>query len=139
MLFSSHILLQRIQKLRKMEKQQVLKFIVMVSIMLGLLVGPSTADGTWDCYEDCFYDCVTGGLGIILQPTACHIKCAKQCAFGGTSLESMKDPQSFCKLGCVTSKCTRLDTKEKPGNLFKLNLSSFSKVIAISISISISH
>ncbi|XVE52121.1 hypothetical protein DITRI_Ditri02bG0096800 [Diplodiscus trichospermus] len=89
--------------------------VLMVCLVLGAIVGQSTASFQ-SCYMGCFVLCV-----IIPQNTvfSCSVKCLKDCIVPNPSsigLASVQDmTQYFCKLGCATSLCTNLSTKENPG------------------------
>ncbi|KAK6284583.1 hypothetical protein POUND7_003535 [Theobroma cacao] len=85
--------------------------VMMVCLVLGLLVGQSTASFQ-KCYAGCFILCV------VIPPNpvfSCAIKCLNECIIPSSTLESGKDTQYFCKLGCATSLCTDLSSKENPG------------------------
>ncbi|KAK6264031.1 hypothetical protein QQP08_018766 [Theobroma cacao] len=85
--------------------------VMMVCLVLGLLVGQSTASFQ-KCYAGCFILCVA----IPPNPVfSCAIKCLNECIIPSSTLESGKDTQYFCKLGCATSLCTDLSSKENPG------------------------
>ncbi|XWS20339.1 hypothetical protein CRYUN_Cryun31cG0092900 [Craigia yunnanensis] len=86
--------------------------VLMVCLVLGVLVGQSTASFQ-SCYMGCFVLCV-----ITPQKTvfSCSVKCLKDCIIpSSTDLASLKDTQYFCKLGCATSLCANLSSKESPG------------------------
>ncbi|KAK2651376.1 hypothetical protein Ddye_011232 [Dipteronia dyeriana] len=89
-----------------------------------LLVGQSASLAT--CYALCFVPCV------IAEGSAakCALICVRKCLVKPSSIDLQKDTHHsyFCKVGCATSLCTNLSTKEDPGLLagqsasFKINL-----------------
>lgn len=93
-----------------MEKSRVDSSLLIVCLVLGLLVGQSTASFK-DCYKICFISCVIGGKNLV----KCAAKCLKDCVLPASSVLNSNDAQGFCKLGCASSLCTNLSTKEDPG------------------------
>ncbi|EOY26334.1 hypothetical protein QQP08_020329 [Theobroma cacao] len=85
--------------------------VLMVYLVLGLLVGQSTASFQ-TCYMGCFIWCVITPNNTVFS---CSVKCLKDCIIPSFSFPSGKDTQYFCKLGCATSLCTDLSSKENPG------------------------
>ncbi|XVF86574.1 hypothetical protein PTKIN_Ptkin18bG0052900 [Pterospermum kingtungense] len=86
--------------------------LLIVCLVLGVVVGQSAASFQ-SCYMGCFVLCV-----LIPQNTvfACSVKCLKDCIIPSfTDLSTLKDTQYFCKLGCATSLCTDLSSKDNPG------------------------
>ncbi|EOY26260.1 PREDICTED: thionin-like protein 2 [Theobroma cacao] len=83
--------------------------VLMVCLVLGLLMGHSHSDTSFQiCYCGCFVSCViTPGNNAF----SCAINCLQECIFRNYLVE---DTQYFCKLGCSTSKCTSLSSKENP-------------------------
>ncbi|KAK2651375.1 hypothetical protein Ddye_011231 [Dipteronia dyeriana] len=76
----------------------------------GLLVGQSASLAT--CYALCFVPCV------IAEGSAakCALICVRKCLVKPSSIDLQKDTHHsyFCKVGCATSLCTNLSTKEDP-------------------------
>lgn len=89
----------------------------MVYLMTGLLVGQSQA-AFKECYETCFIICyITPGTTL----GSCAAKCLKDCIFPPKlHTLSLQDTEYFCKLGCATSLCTNLSSKDNPGK-YQLN------------------
>ncbi|KAK2657949.1 hypothetical protein Ddye_011001 [Dipteronia dyeriana] len=89
-----------------MEKRSPgVKSVLMVFLILGLLVGQSTASNFTTCYAFCFVPCI-----IDIYPkdvVKCAVLCLKKCI-------SQPDTHSSCKLGCATSRCINLSTKDNP-------------------------
>ncbi|KAK9282363.1 hypothetical protein L1049_005280 [Liquidambar formosana] len=85
--------------------------LVMVGLVLGMLVGQSTAS-FMECYTPCFILCV-----IVPNHTAfsCALECLKNCIIPNPPSTIHTDTHSFCKLGCASSLCTNLSTKQNPG------------------------
>ncbi|XP_022723779.1 thionin-like protein 2 [Durio zibethinus] len=85
----------------------------MVCLVFGILVGQSTAQfvPTEVCYATCYILC-------ILRPEttagSCAIECLKNCILFKSTVGTIKDTQSFCKLGSATALCSNLSTKENP-------------------------
>ncbi|KAK2651372.1 hypothetical protein Ddye_011228 [Dipteronia dyeriana] len=75
-----------------------------------LLVGQSASLAT--CYALCFVPCV------IAEGSAakCALICVRKCLVKPSSIDLQKDTHHsyFCKVGCATSLCTNLSTKEDP-------------------------
>ncbi|KAH9714556.1 hypothetical protein WN944_022135 [Citrus x changshan-huyou] len=93
-----------------MEKRKV-ESLLMVYLMTGLLVGQSQA-AFKECYETCFIICyITPGTTL----GSCAAKCLKDCIFPPKlHTLSLQDTEYFCKLGCATSLCTNLSSKDNP-------------------------
>ncbi|XWS20334.1 hypothetical protein CRYUN_Cryun31cG0092400 [Craigia yunnanensis] len=95
-----------------MEKRGV-SSVLMVCLVLGILVGQSTAQVVQDviCYGGCFVQCMfrsgtTAG--------SCALECLSKCILPKSTVGTIKDTQSFCKLGCATALCSNISTKENP-------------------------
>ncbi|KAK4843842.1 hypothetical protein QYF36_013332 [Acer negundo] len=90
-----------------MEKRGV-ESIFMVFLILGLLVGQSPSLAT--CYALCFAPCV------IVKGSAakCAVICLRKCLVKPSLIDLQNDTHYFCKVGCATSLCTNLSTKEDP-------------------------
>ncbi|XP_022724807.1 thionin-like protein 2 [Durio zibethinus] len=85
--------------------------VLMVCLVLGVLIGQSTASFP-SCYKDCFVLCVaTPGN----SPLICALKCVKNCILHTSPFGNLQDTQYFCKLGCSTTMCTSLSSKQDPG------------------------
>ncbi|KAJ4718172.1 thionin-like protein 2 [Melia azedarach] len=93
-----------------MEKRKV-ESLLLVCLVLGLFVGQSSAAFT-ECYEACFIICfLTPGTTL----ASCATKCLKDCILPpNLHTLNLKDTQYFCKLGCATSMCANLSTKNNP-------------------------
>ncbi|XWS16379.1 hypothetical protein CRYUN_Cryun34aG0082100 [Craigia yunnanensis] len=95
-----------------MEKRGV-SSVLMICLVLGIIVGQSTAQllPTAVCYANCFVPC-------ILRPEttvgSCAIDCFKSCILPKSTVGTIKDTQSFCKLGCATALCSNISTRENP-------------------------
>ncbi|KAJ4718175.1 Thionin-like protein [Melia azedarach] len=82
-----------------MEKvNAVVQFLLMASLVLGLLVGQSIAS----CHSDCSAKCSS-------HPSENFKKCVDDCL---KTCNPGNDAQYFCKLGCASSLCAKLSTKE---------------------------
>ncbi|KAJ0074825.1 hypothetical protein Patl1_34156 [Pistacia atlantica] len=98
------------------------KSLLILCLVLGVLAGQSVANFT-KCYHFCLIGCM---FSIITGPTDCAGSCKKEClreSGGGAFLNS----NDFCNVGCVSSMCSSLMTKEnlpKPGGK-KLNSEYF--------------
>ncbi|ONI16010.1 hypothetical protein PRUPE_3G073800 [Prunus persica] len=90
-----------------MEAKRV-RAIVIVSLVLGLLIGQSTASNFKDCYEVCFATCFPEKK----DPIYCGGHCLRKCIFHPSSLDTQTYPKHFCKLGCATSLCNNISTKD---------------------------
>ncbi|XWS20333.1 hypothetical protein CRYUN_Cryun31cG0092300 [Craigia yunnanensis] len=95
-----------------MEKRGV-SSVLMVCLVLGILVGQSTAQVVPDviCYGSCFVQCMfrsgtTAG--------SCALECLSKCILPKSTVGTIRDTQSFCKLGCATALCSNISTKENP-------------------------
>ncbi|KAJ4718173.1 thionin-like protein 2 [Melia azedarach] len=97
------------KKGKKMEKSRTERNLLIVCLVLGLLAGQSAASFK-DCYKSCFILCViTPGKNLV----SCAGKCLKDCIIP-FSLENLNDTRDFCKLGCASSLCTNLSTRDNP-------------------------
>ncbi|KAL5758056.1 hypothetical protein ACOSP7_020667 [Xanthoceras sorbifolium] len=76
-------------------------------MVLVLLVGHSTAS-FGSCYMDCYLDCLYEIPG--RSPAFCMRKCVDQCP---ASLGILKNTQYFCNIGCASSVCAKLTSKNK--------------------------
>ncbi|XVE52120.1 hypothetical protein DITRI_Ditri02bG0096700 [Diplodiscus trichospermus] len=96
-----------------MEKIRGVSSVLMVFLVVGIIVGQSTAQfgPTAVCYATCYVPC-------ILRPkttaASCAIECLKNCILPKSTVATINDTQSFCKLGCATALCSNLSTKENP-------------------------
>ncbi|KAK1575629.1 hypothetical protein Q3G72_007078 [Acer saccharum] len=95
-----------------MEKRGGVESVLMVFVILGLVVGQSAASFQ-TCYAFCFIPCMISERNLL----ECGTKCLKKCIFPSSSSHTLKHTDYFCKLGCATSLCTHLSTKEDPGSL----------------------
>ncbi|XVF25027.1 hypothetical protein REPUB_Repub13aG0178600 [Reevesia pubescens] len=85
---------------------------LMACLVLGVLIGQSTAT-FGSCYFSCFVFCV---ITPQTTPFLCSLKCLKDCIIpSSTNWGSLNDIQSFCKLGCATTLCSNISSKENPG------------------------
>ncbi|KAL5756218.1 hypothetical protein ACOSP7_020641 [Xanthoceras sorbifolium] len=91
-----------------MEKRGV-QSLLMVFMILGLLVGQSAAS-LQTCYPICLVPCMIIEKNLL----KCAGKCLKKCIFKPSSMDSQKEIHYFCKLGCATTVCTNISTKEDP-------------------------
>ncbi|XP_044486002.1 thionin-like protein 2 [Mangifera indica] len=86
--------------------------VLMICLVMGGLVGDSAGQSIQafaQCYAVCFITCVlTPGNNV----TTCSTRCIISCLFPGSL--KLKDPQSFCKLGCATYLCTNFSTTDDP-------------------------
>ncbi|KAL3721033.1 hypothetical protein ACJRO7_005796 [Eucalyptus globulus] len=86
------------------------KSVFMVCIVLGLFLGQSGANFQ-DCYPACFILCaITPGRTLF----SCSVECLKDCIIPPSDSLSLRDTMYFCKLGCASSLCTNLSTKDNP-------------------------
>ncbi|KAJ0075078.1 hypothetical protein Patl1_34099 [Pistacia atlantica] len=95
-----------------MEKTKVQSLLI-VFLVLGLLSMQPVAASFKRCYRHCIKGCIFTG---IINPAQCVLSCLGQCIGyhnDNTSLTS----NDFCNVGCVSSLCSNLMTKE---NLQKL-------------------
>ncbi|KAI3437255.1 uncharacterized protein J3R85_005708 [Psidium guajava] len=85
------------------------KSAAVVCLVLGLFLGLSRASFE-DCYMSCFILCaITPGNSLF----SCSVKCLQDCIVPPS--DSPRDTQYFCKLGCASSLCTNLSSKDNPG------------------------
>ncbi|KAI6671936.1 hypothetical protein NL676_006821 [Syzygium grande] len=85
------------------------KSVFVVCLVLGLFLGQSRAKFE-GCYVKCFIPCViTPGKSL----TSCAFKCLKDCLLPPS--DSLMDTQYFCTLGCASSSCINLSSKDNPG------------------------
>lgn len=129
---------KRKKKKQKASKDLKMKQVVGICFVLIIFVagaGRSSAKPFGDCYSKCFDPCgrplmPDGRRGIVLL-AFCSSKCAGQCLLADKQSSSVglnqDDSRSdFCKLGCVTSKCTKFTTEQDPGlNYYYLSLFLF--------------
>ncbi|GMY21353.1 To encode a PR protein, Belongs to the plant thionin family with the following members:, putative [Fagus crenata] len=90
-----------------MEARNVNSLLV-VCLVLGMVVGQSTA-----AFQDCFVGCV----GICVSRPShdiiiCGLTCLKQCIKPSSVINIETDTHYHCKLGCATSLCANISTKE---------------------------
>lgn len=82
---------------------------LMISLVLGLIVGHSSAT----CADDCVSSCRPGpGKDISGCVHRCIIECKPPVS---ASFNTPNHAQHFCNLGCVSSSCAKINTKEKIG------------------------
>lgn len=87
---------------------------VLVCLVLGLLMGHCTAGLFFKpCYGACFTICMVKKPH---NPLTCGFNCLKKCAAPAQTLDFQTNPHHFCKLGCATSLCTHISTKDNPSN-----------------------
>ncbi|XP_030464622.1 thionin-like protein 2 [Syzygium oleosum] len=80
-----------------------------VCLVLGLFLGQSRANFE-DCYKGCFILCaITPGQTLF----SCSFKCLKDCISPPSN--NLRVTHYFCKLGCASSLCTNLSSKDNPG------------------------
>ncbi|KAL5756212.1 hypothetical protein ACOSQ2_020958 [Xanthoceras sorbifolium] len=108
-----------------MEKRGV-QSLLMVFMILGLLVGQSAAS-LQTCYPICLVPCMIIEKNLL----KCAGMCLKKCIFKPSSLDSQKENHYFCKLGCATTLCTNISTKEDLGNSHAHSIYLFSLLIII--------
>ncbi|KAB2612123.1 hypothetical protein D8674_039700 [Pyrus ussuriensis x Pyrus communis] len=85
---------------------------VLVCLVLGLLMGHCTAGLFFKlCYGACFTICMVKKPH---NPLTCGFNCLKKCAAPAQTLDFQTNPHHFCKLGCATSLCTHISTKDNP-------------------------
>lgn len=97
----------------KMEGKRV-RNAVLVCLLLGLLMGHCTAGLFFKlCYGACFTICMVKKPH---NPLTCGFNCLKKCAAPAQTLDFQTNPHHFCKLGCATSLCTHISTKDNPSN-----------------------
>ncbi|KAL3721032.1 thionin-like protein 2 [Eucalyptus grandis] len=84
------------------------KSVLVVCLVLGLFLGQSRAEFQ-DCYVGCFVACVVTGDNVV----KCSLKCLKDCI--GLPSHGLTDAEYFCKLGCASSLCINLSSKDDPG------------------------
>ncbi|KAF8027530.1 hypothetical protein BT93_E0435 [Corymbia citriodora subsp. variegata] len=85
------------------------KTLFMVCLVLGLFLGQSGANFE-DCYKVCFLLCaITPGHTLF----SCSVECLKDCITPPS--DSLRDTRYFCKLGCASTLCTNLSSKDNPG------------------------
>ncbi|KAK1575016.1 hypothetical protein Q3G72_001863 [Acer saccharum] len=92
-----------------MEKRGGVESVLMVFVILGLVVGQSAASFQ-TCYAFCFIPCMISERNLL----KCGTNCLKKCIFPSSASHTLKHTDYFCKLGCATSLCTHLSTKEDP-------------------------
>ncbi|XP_022723365.1 thionin-like protein 2 [Durio zibethinus] len=80
---------------------------LMLCLVLGLLIGQSTASFQ-SGYKGCFILCIINSRNSMLS---CSIKCLKKCT---SPFGNLQDTQYFYKLGCSTSMCISLSSKQDP-------------------------
>ncbi|KAL5822975.1 hypothetical protein ACOSQ3_020942 [Xanthoceras sorbifolium] len=107
-----------------MEKRGV-QSLLMVFMILGLLVGQSAAS-LQTCYPICLVPCMIIEKNLL----KCAGMCLKKCIFKPSSMDSQKENHYFCKLGCATTVCTNISTKEDPGNSHTHSIYLFSLLIS---------
>lgn len=92
-----------------MEKMSTVQIFLMISLVLGLTVGHSSAT----CADDCVSSCRPGpGKDISGCVHRCIIECKPPVS---ASFNTPNHAQHFCNLGCVSSSCAKINTKEKIG------------------------
>ncbi|KAK2984882.1 hypothetical protein RJ640_008647 [Escallonia rubra] len=86
--------------------------LLVILVVLGMVVGQSTATFK-DCYAKCFIFCM-------IEPDhtlcSCTTSCLKECIFPAATPQTSIHEESlgFCKLGCASSLCSKLSTKQNP-------------------------
>ncbi|EEF34194.1 thionin-like protein 2 [Ricinus communis] len=97
-----------------MEERRAKAFMV-VLLVFSLLVGQSYAAFS-ECYKECFLICLIISGGCL---DSCAFKCLKDCILPlpatSSSLDDKQQIHDFCKLGCASSLCTNLSSKNDPG------------------------
>lgn len=104
---------------------------VLVCLVLGLLMGQCTAGLFFKlCYGACFTICMVKKPH---NPLTCGFNCLKKCAAPAQTLDFQTNPHHFCKLGCATSLCTHISTKDNPSNYISLSLSLWLEFLSYDI------
>uniref|UniRef100_A0A9I9E3I0 Thionin-like protein 2 n=2 Tax=Cucumis melo TaxID=3656 RepID=A0A9I9E3I0_CUCME len=86
-----------------------MKSVILIFIFC-LIAGRSIAViDTSKCYVKCMAKCAIIPIPIVVG--ACAPRCMVDCFPTSSPLDSSS---YFCKVGCVTSRCTKLTTKEDP-------------------------
>lgn len=104
-----------------MEQNKGALVLVLVCLVFGSMVGHSTASFK-KCYGICFLKCM---LIPPFSPFFCAPMCLKDCIFHKNLDNFQTDVSEFCKLGCATSLCTKISTKENPSKSLALLLFLF--------------
>ncbi|CAL5361404.1 unnamed protein product [Camellia sinensis] len=102
-----------------MERGTVRLRAMVVMVMVIVVSGMGVVEGQsptpfMDCYVGCFILC-----NIIPSHTAygCALQCLKDCVVPTTTqgIHGDKVNHQFCKLGCASSLCSNISTKQNPG------------------------
>lgn len=104
-----------------MKKQVVVFWLVLMLVNIAG-TGRCSAKSFGDCFSSCNDLCLVKFSKA--ADLLCATKCAAECVFSNSmasasstmGLNQADSTRSyFCKLGCVTSRCAKLSTKENPG------------------------
>ena len=99
-----------------MEARSVNSLLV-VCLVLGMVLGQSTAS-----FKDCYVGCV--GICAIQPPHnifKCGLTCFKQCIKPSSAINIQTNTHYYCKLGCATSMCANISTKENISKFLSLS------------------
>jgi hypothetical protein len=98
-----------------MEERRVMSTAMLCLLIMGMVVGQSTAFHFKDCYVPCFTVCLLEHKNVF----SCGFSCVKGCIEHPSTLDINTDLGYFCKLGCATSLCANISTKENIGKFSK--------------------
>ncbi|XP_059641384.1 thionin-like protein 2 [Cornus florida] len=85
--------------------------LVLVVLAFGTVVGQSTAASFKDCYVGCFIFCM---LNPSNSAFSCATQCLKDCIIPNSPQQIHVDSHHFCNLGCASSLCSNISTKQNP-------------------------
>ncbi|KAK3003818.1 hypothetical protein RJ639_017904, partial [Escallonia herrerae] len=105
--------------------------LLVVLVVLGMAVGQSTATFK-DCYAKCFIFCM-------IEPDhtlcSCTTSCLKECIFPAATPQTSIHEESlgFCKLGCASSLCSKLSTKQNPKALVVMDVTNMKQFVIVAM------
>uniref|UniRef100_A0A5B7BAM4 Putative thionin-like protein 2 n=1 Tax=Davidia involucrata TaxID=16924 RepID=A0A5B7BAM4_DAVIN len=88
-----------------------LRALVVVVLVFGMLVGQSSTASFKDCYVGCFIFCMIKPSNSAFY---CSTQCLKDCIIPKSPQDIREDTHDSCKLGCASSLCTNISTKQNP-------------------------
>lgn len=101
-----------------------LRAVVMVVLVLGMLIGQSSASFK-DCYVKCYVFCMVDPSQTLCS---CTTHCLKDCIFPPSPLDVNHPTHNycdFCTLGCASSLCFNISTKQHPSNSLSPSLYTY--------------